>query len=58
MTIKQVVKYACDKLNLENNEDVLRGYLKAKSEVRKTAPAMDEMPGKSDTIKQYLKGGK
>ena len=58
MSVAEVVKYACDKLNLKNSEDVLNGYLKAKSEVRKSAPAMDEMTGKSDTIKQYLKGSK
>lgn len=56
MTIKEVVKYACDKLSLKNSEDALRGYIKAKSEIRKAAPAMDAMPEKSDTIRQYVKG--
>lgn len=58
MSVSEVVKYACDKLNLKNSEDALNGYLKAKSEVRKAAPAMDAMIGKSDTIKQYLKRSK
>ncbi len=56
MTIKEVVKYACDKLNIKNSEDVLAGYIQAKSEMAK--PAMDGLFEKSNTMKQYLKGNK
>ena len=57
MTIKQVVKYACDKLDIKNSEDALNGYLKAKSRasVKVSMDSAFSAPQKSETIKQYLK---
>lgn len=55
MTIKQVVKYACDKLRIKNSLDCLEGYLKAKSQLAAKV-SMDSAfmtPAESSVIKQY-----
>lgn len=57
MTIKEVVKYACDKLELKNSLDCLNGYLKAKATVKATI-ACDNAEytcRKSKIIQDYLK---
>ncbi len=56
MTIPQVVKYACDKLDIKNSLDTLEGYLKAKSQTPATV-SMDSAfrpAQKSSAIKRYL----
>lgn len=57
MTIKQVVKYACDKLDLKNSLDALEGYLKAKSQtrVRVSMDSAFNVPSESSVLKQYKK---
>lgn len=57
MTIKQVVKYACDKLDLKNSLDALEGYLKAKSQsrVRVSMDSAFNAPSESSVLRQYKK---
>ena len=57
MTIKQVVKYACDKLDLKNSLDALEGYLKAKSQsrVRVSMDSAFNTPSESSVLRQYKK---
>ncbi len=57
MTIAEVIRYACDKLDIKNSEDALDGYIKAVGRTARKASAWDSYE-QSDTIKQYLKGSK
>lgn len=61
MTIPQVVKYACDKLDLKPSLDTLEGYLKAHKASTKVTLSMDSAvfddyaPQMSNVLKQYIK---
>lgn len=61
MNIKQVVKYACDKLDIKPSLDTLEGYLKAHSRAnKKTMVTMDSVesysvPKLSPVMREYLK---
>lgn len=61
MTIPQVVKYACDKLDLKPSLDTLEGYLKAHKASTKVTLAMDNAsyedyaPQMSNVLKEYVK---
>lgn len=61
MNIKQVVKYACDKLDIKPSLDTLEGYLKAHSRTNKKAMVtMDSVgsysePKLSPVMREYLK---
>lgn len=61
MTIPQVVKYACDKLDLKPSLDTLEGYLKAHKTSTKVTLAMDNAsyddyaPQMSNVLKEYVK---
>lgn len=59
MNIKEITKYACDKLDIKNSLDTLEGYLKAKSRMSRTKISMDAAfltePKMSNTMKEYLK---
>lgn len=56
MTINEVVKYACDKLDIKNSIDTLEGYLKAKTQnsVKVSLDSAFKNSEKSSTLKQYL----
>lgn len=61
MTTKEVVKYACDKLDIKNSRDTLEGYLKAQAKAQnaKVTLAADSMystEGESAVIRNYKKG--
>lgn len=56
MTIDEVVKYACDKLDLKPSLDGLEGYLKAASktkQIRATIATDSAFPSKSAVMKKY-----
>jgi hypothetical protein len=55
MTIPQVVKYACDKLDIKNSYDSLDGYLRAKvrSTVKTTFDSMFKADEPSAVLKAY-----
>lgn len=54
MTIKEVVKYACDKLDIKNSEDALEGYLKARNRaVAAVSMDSDIIPSESSVLKLY-----
>ncbi|MBS6552937.1 MAG: DUF2213 domain-containing protein [Clostridium sp.] len=55
MTIPQVVKYACDKLDIKNSYDSLDGYLRAKSQstVKVSFDSMFKPDEPSATLKAY-----
>lgn len=59
MNIKEITKYACDKLDIKNSLDTLEGYLKAKSRMSRTKVSMDAAfstePKMSNTMREYLK---
>lgn len=59
MTIKQLTKYACDKLDIKNSLDSLEGYLKAESKKSNVRVSLDSAfstaPAMSSTIREYLK---
>lgn len=57
MTHSQVIKYACDKLDLAPSKDALEGYLKANSQHSSLRFSLDSAisTGKSNVIKEYLK---
>lgn len=57
MTHSQVVKYACDKLDIKPSVDALEGYLKANSKYSNIRFSLDSAisSGNSSVIKQYLK---
>lgn len=61
MTIPQVVKYACDKLDIKPSLDCLEGYLKAHKANTKVTLSMDSAsfddyaPQMSNVLKQYIK---
>lgn len=55
MTIPQVVKYACDKLDIKNSYDSLDGYLRAKSQttVKMSFDSMFKADEPSAVLKAY-----
>ena len=56
MTIKEVVKYACDKLDIKPSLDSLEGYIKAASkqkQYRGTIATDSAVIGKSPVMKKY-----
>jgi len=56
MTINEVVKYACDKLDIKPTLDSLEGYLKAtstKKQYRATIAADSVFTTKSAVMKKY-----
>ena len=59
MTIKQITKYACDKLDIKNSLDTLNGYLKAESRKSNVKISLDSAfstaPKMSRVIQEYLK---
>ena len=57
MTIKEIQKYACDKLDIPNNLNFLQGYLKAKkkSTVKVSMDSVFNECQKSSFIENYLK---
>lgn len=59
MTIKQITKYACDKLDINNSYDTLDGYLKAESRRNNIKVSLDSgvsaTPAMSSTLREYLK---
>lgn len=59
MTIKQITKYACDKLDLKNSYDTLDGYLRAANRRASVKVSLDSafstVPAMSNTIREYLK---
>lgn len=61
MTIPQVVKYACDKLDIKPSLDCLEGYLKAHKASVKVTLAMDSVaydgytPQMSNVLREYIK---
>lgn len=59
MTIKQLTKYACDKLDLKNSYDTLDGYLRAANHRASVKVSLDSAfstePAMSNTIREYLK---
>ena len=59
MTIKQITKYACDKLDLKNSYDTLDGYLRAANHRASIKVSLDSAfstePAMSSTIREYLK---
>lgn len=57
MTIKELQKYACDKLDIPNNLNFLQGYLKAKkkSTVKVSMDSVFNECQKSSFIENYLK---
>lgn len=59
MTIKQITKYACDKLDIKNSYDSLDGYLRAESRKLNVRVSLDSAfstaPKMSNTMQEYLK---
>ncbi len=56
MTINEVVKYACDKLDIKNSLDCLNGYLKAKTPVKAVVcDNLDVNYRNSNVLNDYLK---
>ena len=59
MTIKEITKYACDKLDIKNSYDSLDGYLRAKSRKLNVRVSLDSAfstaPKMSNTMQEYLK---
>lgn len=59
MTIKEITKYACDKLDIKNSLDSLEGYLKAEGRKTKVRVSLDSAfsaePKMSKVIQEYLK---
>ena len=59
MTIKEITKYACDKLDIKNSYDSLDGYLRAESRKLNVRVSLDSAfstaPKMSNTMQEYLK---
>ena len=59
MTIKEITKYACDKLDIKNSYDSLDGYLRAESRKLNVRVSLDNAfstaPKMSNTMQEYLK---
>ena len=59
MTIKEITKYACDKLDIKNSYDSLDGYLRAESRKLNVRVSLDHAfspaPKMSNTMQEYLK---
>lgn len=57
MTHKELVKYACDKLDIKPSVDTLEGYLKANSKFANVRVSLDSViaTGKSKVLQEYLK---
>ena len=59
MTIKEITKYACDKLDIKNSYDSLDGYLRAENRKLNVRVSLDSAfstaPKMSNTMQEYLK---
>ncbi len=59
MTIKEIAKYACDKLDIKNSYDSLDGYLRAENRKLNVRVSLDSAfstaPKMSNTMQEYLK---
>ena len=59
MTIKEITKYACDKLDIKNSIDSLEGYLAAHKKTADVKVSLDNAPyfgeKRSPVIENYLK---